>query len=196
MPTVARALRPGRRRLVSAPMPDLVDTIREEIDHRLGQLRPLAREASDLQRVIDALSGVTEAPVADSGGRRRSGQRASPPRSRSARRDIKSLVIEYVAVNPGSTASDVAKALGLKRSSVATRLTQLGKSGDLGRISAATRPHSRDRTRVYRVGAARPSRQDTRIMIPARFGLVIGDARPVGHNRASSRTAFRVSGGC
>ena len=113
-------------------MPDLVDIIREQIDDRLEELRPLAREASDLQRALDALNGVTETPAADGGGRRqRLGQRASPPRSRSARRDIKSLVIEHVAANPGSTASDVAKALGLKRSSVATRLTQLGKSGDL-----------------------------------------------------------------
>ena len=40
-------------------------------------------------------------------------------------------VVEYVAANPGSTASDVAKALGLNRNSVATRLTQLSKRGDL-----------------------------------------------------------------
>ena len=40
-------------------------------------------------------------------------------------------VLEYVAANPGSTASDVAKALGLNRNSVATRLTQLSKRGDL-----------------------------------------------------------------
>ena len=40
-------------------------------------------------------------------------------------------VMEYVAANPGSTASDVAKALGLNRNSVATRLTQLSKRGDL-----------------------------------------------------------------
>ena len=113
-------------------MPDLVDIIRKQIDARLEELRPLAREASDLQRALDALNGVTEAPAVDGRGqRRRSGQRASPPRSRSARRDIKSLVIEYVAANPGSTASEVAKALGLKRSSVATRLNQLGRSRDL-----------------------------------------------------------------
>jgi CRP-like cAMP-binding protein len=113
-------------------MRDLVDRIRGEIDSRLEELRPLAREASDLQRALDALNGVTEASAADGDGRRRrSGQRASPPRSRSARRDLKSLVVEHVAANPGSTASDVAKALGLRRSSVATRLTQLGKSGEL-----------------------------------------------------------------
>ena len=40
-------------------------------------------------------------------------------------------VLEYVAANPGSTAGDVALALGLNRNSVATRLTQLSKRGEL-----------------------------------------------------------------
>jgi hypothetical protein len=31
-----------------SPMPDLINMIREEIDARLEELRPLAREASDL----------------------------------------------------------------------------------------------------------------------------------------------------
>jgi DNA-binding IclR family transcriptional regulator len=39
--------------------------------------------------------------------------------------------VEYVAGNPGSTASDVANAVGLNRNSVATRLTQLSKAGVL-----------------------------------------------------------------
>jgi predicted transcriptional regulator len=113
-------------------MADLVDRIRQEIDARLEELRPLAREASDLKRALDALNGVPAAPAVDGHGRRRtSGQRASRPRSRSARGDIGALVIEYVAANPGSTAGDVAKALGLHRNSVATRLTQLGKRGEL-----------------------------------------------------------------
>ena len=42
-------------------------------------------------------------------------------------------MIEYVAANPGSTASDVANALGLKRNPVATRLAQLAKSEALNR---------------------------------------------------------------
>jgi predicted transcriptional regulator len=38
---------------------------------------------------------------------------------------VRGRVMEYVAANPGSTASDVANALRLNRNSVATRLTQL-----------------------------------------------------------------------
>jgi hypothetical protein len=113
-------------------MPDLLDTIRKQIDARLEELRPLAREASDLQSALDALNGVTAAPAA--GGRRRrrqSGQASAPRRSGSPAGDVRVRVLEYVAANPGSTASDVAKALGLNRNSVATRLTQLSKRGHL-----------------------------------------------------------------
>jgi hypothetical protein len=119
-------------------MPDLVDKIREEIDGRLDELRPLAREASDLQRALDALNGVPQAPKPSRRGARRPSRRSEPSRpslpprrSGSSRKDIRSRVIQYVATNPGATAGDVAQALGLNRNSVATRLTQLSKGGDL-----------------------------------------------------------------
>ena len=111
-------------------MPDLVDRIRAEIDARLEELRPLAGEASDLQRALDALTGVPGMPTTDRRGQgRRSGQRSRPNRA-----DVRALVIEFVASNPGSTAGDVAKALGLNRNSVATRLAQLAKSGELAKV--------------------------------------------------------------
>jgi hypothetical protein len=113
-------------------VPDLLDTIREEIDHRLDELRPLAREASDLQRALDALDDLRAETAADGRApRRQSGQRTSLRRARSTRGDIGARLIEYVAANPGSTARDVASALRLKRNSVATRLVQLAKSGAL-----------------------------------------------------------------
>jgi DNA invertase Pin-like site-specific DNA recombinase len=113
-------------------MPDLVDAIRKEIDARLEELRPLVREASDLQRALDALNGISAAVKGDRRGRRGQPHRRSVSRRRrQARGDIGALVVEYVAANPGSTASGVADALGLKRSSVATRLTELAKRGDL-----------------------------------------------------------------
>src|SRR5215212_6339999 len=42
-------------------MPDLVEAIRAEIDARPEELRPLAREASDLQSALDALNGCYRA---------------------------------------------------------------------------------------------------------------------------------------
>jgi Winged helix-turn-helix DNA-binding len=113
-------------------MPELLDTIRQELNARLDELRPLAREASDLQRALDALNGVPATPPARSRRRRRQpGQPAGPRRSGRPAGDVRGRVMEYVAANPGSTASDVATALGLNRNSVATRLTQLSKRGDL-----------------------------------------------------------------
>jgi hypothetical protein len=44
-----------------------------------------------------------------------------------------------VASNPGATAGDVAKALGLNRNSVATRLAQLAKSGELAKAKRGYR---------------------------------------------------------
>lgn len=115
-------------------MADLVDAIRNEIDARLEELRPLAREASDLQRALDALNGVPVVATTDGRvRRRRSGQRASPRRSSSARGNVDARVIEFVVANPGSTARDVAHALGLNRNSVATRLSRLSKRGVLSK---------------------------------------------------------------
>jgi CRP-like cAMP-binding protein len=114
-------------------MPDLVDDIRKEIDARLDGLRPLAREASDLQRALDALSEVPGGPTGDGGGRPRSSTRRASRRAPSRPGDTRARVIEFVASNPGSTAGDVARALGLNRNSVATRLAQLAKSGELAK---------------------------------------------------------------
>ena len=113
-------------------MPELLDTIRQDLNARLDELRPLAREASDLQRALDALNGAPVAPTSSGRRTRRQSRQSAPARrSGSAREDIRIRVLEYVAANPGSTAGDVAVALGLNRNSVATRLTQLSKRGDL-----------------------------------------------------------------
>ena len=97
-----------------------------------SKIAPLAREASDLQRALDALNGAPVALAPDGRRTRRQSHQSAPARrSGSAREDIRIRVLEYVAANPGSTASDVAKALGLNRKLVATRLTELSKRGDL-----------------------------------------------------------------
>jgi hypothetical protein len=62
------------------------------------------------------------------------GRHAPSRRPRRARGDIGILIVEDVAAIPGSTARAVADALGLKRNSVATRLTGLARRGDLRAI--------------------------------------------------------------
>ena len=63
-PDVAR----GVLAVVWASIPDLLGTIRTEIDGRLEELRPLAREASDLQQALDALTELASAPPTEQRG--------------------------------------------------------------------------------------------------------------------------------
>jgi hypothetical protein len=77
-------------------------------------------------------------PTERRGQRRRSGQRTAQ-RSRPGRTGIRALVLEFVASNPGATAGDVAKGLGLNRNSVATRLAQLAKAGELAKAKRGYR---------------------------------------------------------
>ena len=111
-------------------MSELLDDIRSQINSRLEELRPLVEEADQLAAALDALA--RPAVSAQRNGRR-AGRRSSPSRRQVVRQrsDVRAAVIEYVAANPGATAAGVATALGLKRTSVATRLTQLVKSGAL-----------------------------------------------------------------
>jgi CRP-like cAMP-binding protein len=115
-------------------MADLLDSIRKDINARLTELRPLVQEAAQLQGALDALNGAPSAP--------RGNGRAAPPRVRSAARrprgatargQARQQIIEYVRAHPGSTAGDIAKALGLNRGSTSTRLTQLAKAGELAK---------------------------------------------------------------
>jgi hypothetical protein len=109
---------------------DLVDRIQAQIDARLEELRPYADEARDLQRALDAMNGRPSPPSAapsQGRGRRR--------RGRSPRGETVARVVEYIAANPGSTAGDVASALGLNRNTVATRMSKLGKQGGLVKAS-------------------------------------------------------------
>jgi hypothetical protein len=92
-------------------MPDLLDTIRRDIDSRLAELRPLAQEASRLQGALDALAttdGRAQAPTASRGRGPRQRRRAT------SRGETRARIVEYVKANPGSTAGDVAQALELK----------------------------------------------------------------------------------
>jgi hypothetical protein len=110
-------------------MADLLDTIRRDIDARLRELRPLAEEAAELEAVVVALDGAGDARATPRRSRSVPRRRAAPSGRR--RRVSRGQLIEYLRAHPGSTAGDVAGALGLKRTSVSTRLAQMAKSGEL-----------------------------------------------------------------
>jgi len=114
-------------------MPELLDEIRSQINNRIDELRPLVLEAETLQRALDALGGAPTATQRNSSRSCRTRSRGESTSARTPRRRpaVRSAVIDYVRANPGSTAGDVAKALGLNRNSLGTRLTQLAKTGEL-----------------------------------------------------------------
>jgi hypothetical protein len=136
-------------------MADLLDTIRNQIDARLEELRPMVEEAASLEAALVALerSDGTAAPPRP---RRRTSPATSPGQRGRRRGETRKQLIEYVWANPGSTAADVATALSLNRHSVATRLTQLAKSGELVK---ATRGYSAS-VSAWRASAARRSLLD------------------------------------
>jgi predicted transcriptional regulator len=111
-----------------ARMSDLLDTIRRDIDLRLEELRPHVEEAARLQGAFDALATINgqAGTAASPRARARTQAPASTPRGETRRR-----IVGYLRANPGSTAGDVAHALGLNRRSTSTRLTQLAKAGDI-----------------------------------------------------------------
>ena len=110
-------------------MADLLDTIRRDIEARLGELRPLVQEAAHLEAALVALDGVGNAGTAPPRRRAASPHRVAPDGRRG--RVSREQLIEHLRAHPGSTAGDVARALGLKRTSVSTRLAQLAKAGEL-----------------------------------------------------------------
>jgi predicted HTH transcriptional regulator len=113
-------------------MADLLDTVRKQINARRAELRPLAEEAAQLERALDALGG-TQTTAAGSRQRttRRVRSASRQRRGATVRGQTGQRIIEYVKAHPDSTASDVAKALGLQRNSTSTRLAQLAKAREL-----------------------------------------------------------------
>lgn len=111
-------------------MADLLDMIRSQIDARLNELRPLVDEAASLEAAVAALGG-SDGPAAPARPGRRASRSTSAGRRGRRRRETRERLVDYVRANPGSTAGEGATALGLNRNSVATRLAQLAKSGEL-----------------------------------------------------------------
>jgi hypothetical protein len=113
-------------------MADLVDDIRQQIDGRLAELRPLVQEAAHLEAAVGALAGA-DGQSSGTASRWRTRKRPTTAPARGARGQSREQIIEYVRAHPGSTAGDVATALGRKRNSVSTQLTELAKAGALAK---------------------------------------------------------------
>jgi biotin operon repressor len=119
---------------VAAPqINEILASLRErqsQIDAELAVLDTLRSERSRVAAAIEALesSGALGTVPPRKSSPRRS-QADKQRRGRARRGDTQSAVLGYLAEHPGSSASAIADALGLKRNSTSTRLTQMAKAG-------------------------------------------------------------------
>jgi predicted Rossmann fold nucleotide-binding protein DprA/Smf involved in DNA uptake len=116
---------------------DTLEAERADLGKRLAWIEKQIKEFSARHRG-DAAEPTTPAP------RRRASSRAATsapatttrrPRARTASRagngDVRSQIVAHLQQHPNSTASEIASATGLKRSTVSTRLTQMAKAGEI-----------------------------------------------------------------
>lgn len=108
----------------------IVASLRErlaQIDAELATFETLQSERGRVAAAIEALeSGGSSDRAATIMPSPRRSQGGKARRSRARRGDTQNAVLGYLAENPGSSASAIADALGLKRNSTSTRLTPDG----------------------------------------------------------------------
>ena len=107
----------------------------------------LEAERADVQERLDWLDRQIEefrdhhdgeqATVPKRSTRRATARRASTRRAAGRRRqsDVQARVVEFLKDHPNSTAGDVAKGLNANRNTIATRLSQMVKAGDIKKAS-------------------------------------------------------------
>jgi len=118
-------------------MPELLADIQRQLTSRLGELRPLVREAEQLERALAALNATDDSRSTSSAPRSRtsSTRRRSRAVDTSPRGATVARVVDYLRAHPRSTAGDVAAALKMNRRSTSTRLTQLARAGTIKKES-------------------------------------------------------------
>jgi hypothetical protein len=100
--------------------------IEKQIKEFSARLRGDTAEPATPARRRRASSRATTSAPATTTRRPRPGAR---PRSQGG--DVRSQIVAYLQEHPSSTASEIASATGLKRSTVSTRLTQMAKAGEI-----------------------------------------------------------------
>ena len=101
-----------------------------EIDEALATFTALREERDRLTAAIAALEHDADPSVREpSRPGKRPRQAARAKRTTRPRGQTQSAVLTFLAAHPGSSASAIADALGLKRNSTSTRLTQMAKVG-------------------------------------------------------------------
>jgi hypothetical protein len=95
-------------------------------------------DAEPQEQAIHAHDGASAAAAPARSVRRATARRASNRRATARSRhgaSEASIIIDFLAKHPGTTAGDVAKGLNLDPGSVSARLTQLAKAGEIEKAS-------------------------------------------------------------
>jgi predicted transcriptional regulator len=109
-------------------MQQVVDALQAERDEVKKHLDWLDEQITNFRSRLGDASATTSRARRRQTSRRASARRAT---TRSRQGDTKAQVIEYLRKHDGATAGDVAKGLNMNRNSVATRLTQMVKAGEI-----------------------------------------------------------------
>jgi hypothetical protein len=107
-------------------------------DRPIGRTGGALADAEQQEQAIHAHKGASAAGAPARSVRRATARRASNRRAtaRSLHGDSEaSIIIDFLAKHPGSTAGDVAKGLNLDPGSVSARLTQLATAGEIEKAS-------------------------------------------------------------
>jgi predicted transcriptional regulator len=115
----------------------VLSRIQQVIDTLEAERTEVQEHLAWLDQQINEFHAHNGSPAPARSVRRATARRASNRRAtaRSRQSDTKASIIEFLAKHPGSTAGDIAKALNLNPGSVATRLTQLAKTGEIQKAS-------------------------------------------------------------
>lgn len=118
-------------------MPDLLERIREEMNARVAELRPLVDEHTRLTIAINALGDVDSrmsvppSPTAGQPHRRAAKTTRGTARERAPRGANRLAVLQAAENRPGATRAELATASGVQPSTVNALLARLVKSGEL-----------------------------------------------------------------
>lgn len=119
--------------MASPQFNEIVVSLRDRLSQLDAELATFEALRSERSRVSAAIEALERGGTSGAAPQRKSPpgrNRANKPRRTRARRgDTQQAVLRYLAEHPGSSASAIADALGLKRNSTSTRLTQMAKAG-------------------------------------------------------------------
>jgi hypothetical protein len=145
--------------VLSEPVPSVMLADARDADLFVERIRWGLEDAERQQQAIHALDGGSAAAAPARSVRRATARRASNRRAiaRDRQGDGEASIVDFLAHHPGSTSGDLAKGLNLNPGGVASRLTQLARTGEIRKAShgynttQATGPrrHQRPRHRAH-----------------------------------------------